>query len=145
VRQLAWFRTVPKQKNSKAVTSEEKSLTRAEKIEANGGKPLMPDIGEAEYVLRYWFDLGAIETGGMSAAPLSAKEIEAWQSCTGIELTSWEFSIIQMLSRQYIAQLLDSERPECPPPYGDPVNDFDREQVGRKIGNAFKAFTQAKK
>jgi len=105
----------------------------------------MPDVGEAEYVLRYWFDLGAVETGGMSAAPLSSQEIEAWQRGMGIELNAWEFSILQMLSRQYISQLLESEKPDCPPPYGDPVNEFDREQVSKKIGNAFKAFIQARK
>ena len=42
-------------------------------------------------------------------------------------------------------QAKESEKPECEPPFGDPVNEFDRTIVSKKVGNAFRAFIQAKR
>jgi hypothetical protein len=146
-RQLAWFRSMPVSKQEKSVASGDKQaeLTRAEKIQKNGGKPLMPDVGDAEYVITYWQDLGMVEMGGMSAVPLSAKEIVSWQQCTGVQLEAWEFRAIKQMSQAYLVQSKESEKPECQPPFGDPVNEFDRNIVSNKVGNAFKAFIQAKR
>jgi hypothetical protein len=112
---------------------------------ARGGKPLMPRVDGADYVLAYWRDLGMFESNGMGATPLSAAEICAWQVCSGIVLESWEFHVLREMSRAYLAQLHESEQPDCPPPYGDPVNNFDREVVSKKVSNAFQALIQAKR
>lgn len=85
------------------------------------------------------------EATGMGPTPLSAAEIDAWQRGCGIELQAWEFHILREMSRAYLAQLHESEKPDCPPPYGDPVNDFDRDVVSKKVSNAFQAFIQAKR
>lgn len=120
-------------------------LSRAQKIERNGGTPLFPDVGEAQYVITYWQDIGVVEAGAMGPVPLSSKEIASWQECTGIDLQPWEFRVLRDMSRMYLIQAEQSKKPECPPPYGDPVNEFDREIVGKKVGNAFKALIQAKR
>ena len=120
-------------------------LTRAQKIERNGGFPLFPSVGNADYVITYWHDLGVVESGAMGPIPLSSKEILSWQECTGVELEAWEFRVLRDMSRRYLIQHEESKKPECPPPFGDPVNDFDRDVLSKKVGNAFKAFIQAKR
>lgn len=120
-------------------------LTRAQKIERNGGFPLFPSVGDADYVITYWHDLGVVESGAMGPIPLSSKEILSWQECTGVELEAWEFRVLRDMSRRYLIQYEESKKPECPPPFGDPVNEFDRAVVSKKVGNAFKAFIQAKR
>ena len=146
-RQLAWFRSIPIAKQEKSVASADKQteLTRAEKIQKNGGRPLLPDVGDAEYVITYWQDLGMVEMGAMGPVPLSAREILSWQECTGVELSAWEYRAIKQMSQAYLMQAKESEKPECEPPYGDPVNEFDRTIVSKKVSNAFKAFIQAKR
>lgn len=146
-RQLAWFRSIPiaKQEKSVATADKQAELTRAEKIQKNGGRPLLPDVGDAEYVITYWQDLGMVEMGAMGPVPLSAREIISWQQCSGVELEAWEFRAIRQMSQSYLMQAKESEKPECEPPFGDPVNEFDRAIVSNKVSNAFKAFIQARK
>ena len=105
----------------------------------------MPDVGDAEYVITYWQDLGMVEMGGMGSIPLTAKEIISWQQCTGVELAAWEYRAIKQMSQAYLMQSKESEKLDCEPPFGDPVNDFDRDIVSKKVGNAFRAFIQAKR
>lgn len=104
----------------------------------------MPDVGEVDYVLRYWQDLGMVGHGGMGHVRLSATELIAWQEGTSIKLLPWEFSVIREMSSHYIASLQLGEKPECPPPYGDPINKFDRDVVGKKVTSAFKALLLSK-
>lgn len=124
---------------------EEKQPTRAERLEANGGNPLFPDVGEAWYVVRHWQDAGAVSAGGMSIAPLSAVELQAWQQGAQLALAAWEFQTVLDMSRAYVVQSRESEKPECAPPYGDPAKEFDRDIVGKKVTNAFKSLIAAKR
>jgi hypothetical protein len=105
----------------------------------------MPDITGAEYMVEYWHILGRCSSGSMGPVPLSATEIRSWQKGTLIDLEPWEFSTLIEMSRGYVSSFLEGEKPETPPPYGDPVREFDRESVSKKVTNAFKAFLQARK
>lgn len=105
----------------------------------------MPEIGEAGYLVAYWQDAGMVHSGGMGPAPMIPSELMAWQQGSGIDLTPWEFTVVLEMSRAYLAAKNDGTKPDCPPPYGDPVNEFDRSAVAKKVTNAFKAFMQAKK
>lgn len=146
---MAWFNTVPnaldKGKSVASADTKAEQLTRAQKIERNGGIPRFPSVGDADYVITYWHELGVVESGGMGPVPLSSKEILSWQECTGIDLQSWEFRVLREMSRRYLIQAEESKKPECSPPYGDPVNEFDRTIVSKKVTNAFQAFIQAKR
>jgi hypothetical protein len=51
--------------------------------------------------------------------------------------------VLREMSRMYLIQAEESKKPECPPPYGDPVNEFDRGMVSKKVSNAFKSLLQA--
>lgn len=145
-RQLGWFHSTPDKPKQTGVQSEpdkSKPLTRGELIEANGGKPLMPKIDEADYLVSYWQDIGVVSAGAMGPIPLANTEIAAWVNLAGIELSPWEFTTIKEMSRLYLASLHEGQKLDCPPPFGDPINEFDRQAVAKKVGNAFKAFIQA--
>lgn len=105
----------------------------------------MPEVGEGVYVVAYWQQAGMALSGGMGHTPLTATELSAWQRGVGIDLTPWEFSVILEMSRGYLTARSEGAKPDCLPPYGDPVNEFDRSAVAKKVTNAFKAFIQAKK
>lgn len=80
----------------------------------------------------------------MAAQPLLPSELLSWQQGMAVTLSPWEFSAIREMSRAYVEQSRISDNPECPPPYGNPVNEFDRATVSKSVTNAFKAFMQAK-
>ncbi len=145
-RQVAWFSSVPRDTSKTAVAEKQReSRTRAQDIIARGGTPLYPRLDGEEYLLGYWLDLGMCSSGANGYVPLGAAEIDAWTRGTGVELQPWEFGILRQMSRAYLEQLAASEKPDCPPPYGDPVNVFDRGVVSAKITNQFKAMLQARK
>ena len=105
----------------------------------------MPDISGAEYLLAHWQSLGRCSAGAMGAIPLSPVEISAWQAGTRTYLLPWEYSTLLEMSRGYVSMIHEGEKPECLPPFGDPVREFDREALSKKVSNAFRAFIQARK
>lgn len=105
----------------------------------------MPEVGEAAYLAGYWQDLGLLGTSGMGGAVLSATEIAAWSEGLAIDLSPWEFSALREMSRAYLNQSRESEKEECPPPYGAANKEFDRDAVSSKISNTFKALIQARR
>jgi len=111
----------------------------------NGGTPLMPPVGDADYIIGYWQALGMATPNGMGSAPLSASEISHWSQLSGIELAPFEYTSIVDMSRHYLSSMQQGAKPDFPPPYGDPVSEFDRTKVATKISNAFKAFIGAKR
>ena len=119
--------------------------TRAAQIKSRGGEPLFPDIGYAAYLISYWRDIGICNSGAMGPVPLTCHDLNAWQTGVGVELEAWEFSTILDLSRAYLAQARESEKLECPPPFGGVVTEFDREAVRKKITTAFKTSIKASK
>lgn len=71
--------------------------------------------------MEYLFDVGPVMAGGMSAAPITCGEIEAWQRGTGIELSAWEFRTLRRLSVAFVGATQAAEEPDCKPPYADPA------------------------
>lgn len=100
---------------------------------------------DAEYLIGYWNDLGLCSAGGMGAISLSAAEIYSWAQLSAVELEPWEFQALRQMSQGYVSMIHQGEEPECLPPYGAKVNEFDRGVVQKKITNAFKAFIMAGK
>lgn len=105
----------------------------------------MPDVEGAEYLVSYWQSLGKCSVGAMGPVPLSPADIAAWQNGTKTALLPFEFTALLEMSRGYVSSLAEGEKPESLPPYGDPVKDFDREALSKKVSNAFKAFLQSKR
>jgi hypothetical protein len=113
---------------------------RAEQIIARGGEPVLPGVGETAYLLRYWQDLGLVGMGAMGPVRLSALEVMAWQQGSGLALTPWEFSVLREMSAHYLSSVQAGTKVECPPPFGDSVNQFNRDLVQKKVVSQFKAF-----
>lgn len=137
---MAWLHSTPKPpvRPKKVSSAPERELTRGEKIEANGGTPLFPEV-DAAYLIQHWFSVGLTGHGAMGPTALSALELMAWQQGTGVDLVPWEFRVLREMSRAYVAQYHDSEEPACPPPYGEQAKEYDRDAVAKKISDIFKA------
>lgn len=104
----------------------------------------MPPV-DAFYIVNYWQDVGLCGSNGMGATSLTSVEIDAWSRLSGVKLEPWEFSALRQMSQQYVKYLHEGESPESAPPYGAAAQDFDRNLVGKKLVNAFKAFIKAGK
>ena len=148
MRQLAWFNTVPvdpvSKHRAKGVTKKADNRSRLQKILDEGREPAYPDPGDAEYLLSYWYDVGMVQPGGMSAHRLSSAELVAWQQTTGLELTPWEFQTLRSMSVAYLSQASASEASDCLPPYGTAATEVPRALVDKKLRNAFAAFAAPK-
>lgn len=118
-------------------------INRAEQIIAIGGEPLLPEVGEVSYLLRYWQDIGLVGSGAMGPVRLSALELMAWQQGYCVTLVPWEFAVLREMSAQYITSLHEASKPECPAPYGDPLHQLDRDVIQKKVVSQFKAFMLA--
>lgn len=80
----------------------------------------------------------------MGLSPIAFTELQAWQECSGISLQPWETKVLRRLSSDYIAENRRAEKPDCPPPYGNPELEFDRDVVGKKVANALRALARKK-
>ena len=44
------------------------------------------------------------------------------------------------MSRAYVSQYYDSEKWDCPAPFGNPESDFDRQKAADKVSSAMRNF-----
>jgi len=73
---------------------------------------------------------GPAQAGGMGPVPLSAAELAAWASGSGLALQPWEFRALQRASRAYCAEMA---RPGDWPPCGDPDALYDDDVVADRL------------
>jgi len=102
----------------------------------------MPDVEPVGYVAAWWQDMGMVGMGGMGPVPISSTEVMAWAAGMGIHLTPWEFATVREMSRAYLHQQHESEKPECVAPFGS--MSFDRDVVEQKLRNVFGNLSQRK-
>lgn len=105
----------------------------------------MPPVEVGGYLVDYLLDVGPVGSTGMGLAVISYSELQAWQQCTGIAMQPWEVMLLRRLSADYMVESKRAEKPDCPPPFGSPAMEFDRDVVSKKVSSAFKAFLQAKR
>lgn len=74
-------------------------MTRGQLVKQGEWK--FPDLGTFGYLVEIIQDIGVSE----GRAPLSWKEIEAFQKVTGIPLALWEAKIIRTASQAYVQAL----------------------------------------
>jgi len=92
VRQLAWLNVTPKDHKKSRI----KALTD------DGLEPDMPET-DALYLVGY------LESLGFDSA--TSSEIESWCRLGGVDLEAWEFEFLLKLSKEFGAQLHDTEAP----------------------------------
>lgn len=123
MRQLAWLYSVPqlppkvKEAAEKAGQKiEPNKLSRFDEMTAGKVSPPMPPNPMPHFIL--WFtEIGMVEAAGMGSAPLSWREIEAWQRSVRICLTPWQARMMRSLSVAYLAQKAKSELTTDPAPW----------------------------
>jgi len=131
VRHVAWLNAAQKDSKDKPLPS------RLEAIKEAGDKPDYPARPLCDYLTAYLFDAGPTMAGGMGAAPLSYSELLAWQQMAQVSLTAWEAQTLRRLSAEYLAQVHDAASPDCPPPWVEKITEVSREEVSKKVQNAF--------
>jgi hypothetical protein len=102
---------------------------------------LLPDVEEAEYVIRWWHEAGTVGQGGMGITPLSWQEIRAWRLENELSLSLWEVNAIRMLSTEYCSEYHEASSKDREPPYQEMLEEeFDRTAVSNKIENVLLSF-----
>lgn len=112
--------------------------TRAQKAEEDGGSIELPEVSAA-YLLQYLQDLGVYGFGAMGPIPLSATEINAWATGSGIALLPWEFEALRLASRAYVSEY-GAEHDE--PPYGEDETLADPDVIDDKLRGLFRSLAQ---
>jgi len=116
---MAWLNAVPKPdpdsargKNPAAQTK----LTRLEDLKRQKITPRMPP-NPAPHIIDRLIEMGITEAAGMGAAPLSWREIVAWQEGTWVRLPPWEARLIRTLSKAYLTESRLAESENHPAPW----------------------------
>lgn len=95
-------------------------------MKKDGIEPQMPPHS-APHLIRRLTEIGLTETTGMGPAPLSWREIEAWQRATNVRLAPWEARLMRQLSLEYIGESRRAESENCPAPFRTEVTQRERE------------------
>ena len=101
--------------------------------------PELPSVDGAAYLVAYLWDMGPTMVAGMGLGPLTHEEIRAWQSNTGVWLQPWEARILRQLSMDYIVQMRDAEKADCPPPWSAAARVVDRSSVTDRMLHSIRA------
>lgn len=95
-------------------------ISRQEQLKKDGVAIAMPS-NPAPHIISRLIEIGITETTGMGPAPLSWREIEAWQSAVNVRLAPWEARLMRQLSLAYITESRRAESETCPPPWRSEV------------------------
>lgn len=106
-RQLGWAHSVPDGPDGKRGEKSQIEIARA-----NGGDVTLPPQ-RCPYLFEWLCQAGPAQSGAMGPVGLSASELQAWASCSAIELQPWEFAALQRASRAYCAAYASAD--DCPP------------------------------
>lgn len=148
VRTMGWLDAVPKPaktaKKSKAAQDDSPSVTRREKLLADGADLPALDPGPAAYLLDYFFELGPMHFSPMGEVPIGFEQIDAWQRVTGLELSPWEAFTLRKLSLAYGNEKSAGVSPVAAAPGGVFESSEDtverRERVSRGLGAQLRSF-----
>lgn len=102
----------------------------------------MPEVEEAEYLLKYWHDAGTVGQGGMGITPLSWQEIRAWRLERTLRLEDYEITAIRALSCDYVSEYHAGTETNRPPPFEYDESCFDSVAAGNKIKNVLRGLTK---
>lgn len=102
---MGWLDARPKPARSpnktKASQDDPPSVSRREKLQADGGELPALDPGPAAYLLEYFFELGPMHYSPFGEVPFGFEQIDAWQRVTRVVLSPWEALTLCKLSMAY--------------------------------------------
>lgn len=70
----------------------------------------------APYLIEWLFEIGPTTGGGVTETALGYRDLAAWQSVTGIDLTPWEGATLRKMSQAYLGERLAATDPTRPAP-----------------------------
>lgn len=119
---MAWLHATPKppEGSKRAQVEQAVKISRLDRMKKDRIVPKMPP-NPAPHIIDRLVEIGLTEAAGMSASPLSWREIMEWQRATGHDLPPWELKLLRKLSVEYLAESRRAESENCPPPWRAPV------------------------
>jgi hypothetical protein len=129
---LGWLHATPKSK-----VEEENGKTRQAIITKDGSEVVYPPC-EMMYMVDYLFSCGPVLSGAMGASPLTHQEIYAWQHNLHVDLCPWEANALREMSRQYLSELLQSDKHDSPPPWIPEIDEESGKMVAEKVKNVLR-------
>ncbi len=102
----------------------------------------MPFI-RTPWIIDTLMEIGPSEAGAMGAVPLSWASIDHWQRCIGAELAPWLCRLLRRLSVEFVTESQNAREPDCPAPWTT-TSVLNRDEVSRKVSNAFRALMMSK-
>ena len=132
-RQTAWLNTAPDLKDGKPGTK-----TRREAFEERLEPYSIPHIS-TPYLARWLYDIGPTAAGSMGEAPLSYRDLAAWQDIMGVRLLPWEAQTILEMSAAYLAERQRATDVSRPAPYSGVMDELvaKRAHVAKSVRAAF--------
>jgi hypothetical protein len=151
VRHLAWLHASPAPRKPPSLAgargladqSAPKPVSRLQRLLDDGAVSVeLPPVPDGcAYLVTHLFDIGPAMPSGMGPAPLSAQELLAWQSLSGVPIAPWESRLLRDLSRAYLAEFQASGDEDCPSPWQPAVVAVDtREVVAARIRAGMRGF-----
>ncbi len=138
VRQLAWLMAIPKADKKKLAATEE-PVSRLKQIEADGLSPDLPPL-PAPIFIEYLFEVGPMVPAGMGSAAIGWLDLAAWQDQTGRGLPPWQTMLLRRLSRDYVNEFLEADKPDRAAPWApDRLSEEHRASVDAKVRAIFGA------
>lgn len=112
-------------------------------MENAGQEPELPDCS-APFLISRLLEIGPTVPSGFGPAPLGWRDVEAWQSCSGLRLPPWQARLMIELSREFCSFTKKAEEPDCLAPWSDEAVVVDRRaEVARQLRVGFKSLIAA--
>lgn len=124
---MGWLHATPTSK-----TKDEVSESRQAKFTRENVEIIFPPC-ESTYMVDYLFSAGPVMSSPMGGTPLSHQEIWAWQQNMSIDLCPWEVNSLREMSRQYLSELLQSDKHDSPPPWIPEIDKEYGEIVAKRV------------
>ena len=145
---MGWLDARPKPvkspKKSKASPDDPPSVTRREKLLADGADLPALDPGPAAYLLEFLYELGPMHFSSMGEVPIGYEQIDAWERVTGVDLSPWEASTLRKLSIAYAVEKSAGANPLAAAPggvYESPEDAVERrERVSQGLAQQLRSF-----
>lgn len=100
----------------------------------------MPPL-PSQWLIDVLMEIGPVEAAGMDRAPISWREICAWQELTATALEPWQAKLLRWLSTEFLGESRRAEQPDCPAPWGAMTQER-RDAVERKLHGIFGKFVR---
>jgi hypothetical protein len=127
---MGWLHAVPKSKVKN--DNEEKQETRQGRFVRELVEIIYPPC-EMMHMVEYLFSAGPVMSSPMGSNPLCHQEIWAWQQNMSIDLCPWQVNCLREMSRQYLSELLQSDKHDSPPPWIPEIDKEYGEIVAKRV------------